>query len=131
MPSRIVSNVGYEGEDLRGGPGDGRGPGCAEHVPTSSTRWLSDAAAGEAAFMNRHVCGGDRGVVPLGQLGRESVRDRAEVLFADRGVEVVECSVEVLRIGLDVDLHRRRLRMDLHDGELFSGLVKIKVEGDH
>src|SRR5437667_11080058 len=125
MPSRIVSNVGDEGEELRGGPGDGRGSGCAEHVPTSSTRWLSDAAAGEAAFMNRHVCGCDRGVVPLGQLGRESVRDRAEVLLADRAVEVVECGGEVLRIDLPVELHRRRLRMALHSGELFSGLFKI------
>ena len=81
--------------------------------------------------MNRHVCGCDRGVVPLGQLGRESVRDRAEVLLADRGVEVVECGGEVLRIDLHVELHRRRIRVDLHDGELFSGLVEIKVEGDH
>src|SRR5713101_6063452 len=109
MPSRIVSKVGDEGEDLRGGPSDGRGSGCAEHVPTSSNWWLSDAAAGEAAFMNRHVCGGDGGVVPLGQLGRKSVRDRAEVLLADRGVEVVECGGEVLRIDLHVELHRRRI----------------------
>src|SRR5438128_4075877 len=100
MPSRIVANVGDEGEDLRGGPGDGRGPECAEHVPTSSTRWLSDAAAGEAAFMYRHVCGGDRRVVPLGQLGRKSVRDLAEVLLADRGIEVVECRREMLRVDL-------------------------------
>src|SRR4029078_11720539 len=37
MPSGIVAHVGNESEDLSCRTGDGRGPGCGEHVSISSS----------------------------------------------------------------------------------------------
>src|SRR5207244_5145040 len=89
------------------------------HVKTG----LPDARAGEAAFVNRHARDGDGRVVPLRQLGRQPIGDRAEVLLAHVALEEVERGREVFGGDLQVELHRRRLRVDVHGRAGVSFLV--------
>src|SRR6266567_8779458 len=72
---------------------------------------LPDARAGKAAFVNRHARDGDGRVVPLRQLGRQPIGDRAEVLLAHVALEEVERGREVFGGDLQVELHRRRIRV--------------------
>ena len=81
--------------------------------------------------INWHAGDGDGRVVPLRQFCRQRIRDRAVVLLAYGGLEEVERGREVLGVDLHVELHRCRIRMDLHDRELASFLVEEGVERDH
>src|SRR2546428_438007 len=91
---------------------------------------LPNVGAREPAFVNRQPGDGDGRVVPLRQLGRQRIRDRAVVLLALNGLDEIPRGREVLGVDLHVELHRRGVRVDLDDRELASLLVEVRVERD-